>query len=144
MVDLLKFFSIFSKWTIPSESTIKPTGNCFECCNVIIPNYQISLCILPMAESLGGGGVSIFSKWTIPSESTIKPTGNCFECCNVIIPNYQISLCILPMAESLGGGGGPRAFWYSISWQFEHFWANNWQGINNSHRTIKLWFTEEK
>ena len=27
-----------------------------------------------------------------------------------------------------------------ISWQFEHFWANNWQGINNSHRTIKLWF----
>ena len=20
-----------------------------------------------------------------------------------------------------------------ISWQFEHFWANNWQGINNSH-----------
>ena len=31
-----------------------------------------------------------------------------------------------------------------ISWQFEHFWANNWQGINNSHRTIKLWFNEEK
>ena len=27
---VLKFFSIFRKWTIPSESTIKPTGNCFE------------------------------------------------------------------------------------------------------------------
>ena len=24
------FFLIFRKWTIPSESTIKPTGNCFE------------------------------------------------------------------------------------------------------------------
>ena len=31
-----------------------------------------------------------------------------------------------------------------ISWQFEHFWANNWQGINNSLRTIKLWFNEEE
>ena len=30
LVDLLKNFSIFRKWTIPSESTIKPTGNCFE------------------------------------------------------------------------------------------------------------------
>ena len=26
------------------------------CCNVIIPNNQISLCILPMAECSGGGG----------------------------------------------------------------------------------------
>ena len=31
-----------------------------------------------------------------------------------------------------------------ISWQFEHCGANNWQDINNSHRTIKLWFNEEK
>ena len=26
----VKNLSIFRKWTIPSESTIKPTGNCFE------------------------------------------------------------------------------------------------------------------
>ena len=32
--------------------------------------------------------------------------------------------------------GGPEHFdILVISWQFEHFWANNWQGINNSHRT---------
>ena len=63
-------------------------------------------------------------------------------CCNVIIPNNKISLCILPMA---GCSGGPEHFdILVISWQFEHFWANNWQGINNSHRTIKLWFNEEK
>ena len=31
-----------------------------------------------------------------------------------------------------------------ISWQFEHFWANNWPGINNSHITMKLWFNDEK
>ena len=34
LVDLLKYFSIFRKWTIhvhvPSESTIKPTGNCID------------------------------------------------------------------------------------------------------------------
>ena len=24
-----------------------------------------------------------------------------------------------------------------ISWQFEHFWANNWQCINNLHRTTQ-------
>ena len=41
--------------------------------------------------------------------------------------------------------GDPEHFYILvISWQFEHFWANNWQGINNSHRTIKLWFNEEK
>ena len=43
-----------------------------------------------------------------------------------------------------GGGGGEHFYILVISWQFEHFWANNWQGINNSHRTIKLWFNEEK
>ena len=25
-----------------------------------------------------------------------------------------------------------------ISWQFEHFWANNWQGIYNSHNNYKI------
>ena len=66
-------------------------------------------------------------------------------CCNVIIPNNRISLCILPMAECLGG---PRTFWYfcynfltnlSISEQ-----TIGQQGINNSHRTIKLWLNVEK
>ena len=53
-----------------------------------------------------------------------------------------IFLCILPMAEC---SGDPEHFdILVISWQFEHFWANNWQGINNLHRTIKLWFNEEK
>ena len=37
----------------------------------------------------------------------------------------------------------PQVYILVISWQFEHSWANNWQGINNSHRTIKLWFNEE-
>ena len=40
------------------------------------------------------------------------------------------------MAECWGGGGGgdPEHFdILVISWQFEYFWANNWQGINNSH-----------
>ena len=42
-------------------------------------------------------------------------------------------------------GGDPEYFdILVISWQFEHFWANNWQGINNSQKTIKLWFNEEK
>ena len=58
--------------------------------------------------------------------------------------NNKISLCILPMAECLGG---PRTFCY-----FGYFltiWAflskqYYWQGINNSQRTIKLWFNEEK
>ena len=27
-----------------------------------------------------------------------------------------------------------------ISWQFDHFWAYNCQGINNSHRILKSWF----
>ena len=27
---VFKKFSIFRKWTIPSESTSKPTGNCIE------------------------------------------------------------------------------------------------------------------
>ena len=30
-----------------------------------------------------------------------------------------------------------------ISWQFKHFWANNWQRTNNLHRTIKLQFEEK-
>ena len=30
LVDLFKNLSIFRKWTILSESTSKPTGNCFE------------------------------------------------------------------------------------------------------------------
>ena len=25
-----------------------------------------------------------------------------------------------------------------ISWQFEHFLANNWQGINNSHQIYTI------
>ena len=63
-------------------------------------------------------------------------------CCNVIIPNNKISLCILPIAEC---SGDPEHFHILvISWQFEHSWANNWQGMNNSHRTLKLWFNEEK
>ena len=42
-------------------------------------------------------------------------------------------------------GGDPKHFdILVISWQFEHFWANNGQGINNWHRTTKLWFNEEK
>ena len=61
-----------------------------------------------------------------------------------MIPNNKISpLCILPMAEC---SGGPQAFWYFgyflTIWAY--IWANSWQGINNSHRTIKLWFNEEK
>ena len=46
LVDLLKVFSNFRKWTIhvPSESTIKPTLLFWmTCCNVIIPNNKISL-----------------------------------------------------------------------------------------------------
>ena len=43
-----------------------------------------------------------------------------------------------------GGGGGGHFDILVISWQFEHFWANNWQGINNSHTTIKLWINEDK
>ena len=61
-------------------------------------------------------------------------------CCNEIIPNNKISLCILPMAECSG-------FWY-----FGYFltiWAFLSKQLtghlyNNSHRTIKLWFNEEK
>ena len=62
-------------------------------------------------------------------------------CFNVIIPNNQISL-ILPMAEC---SGGPQTFWY-----FGYFlpiWAflsKKLTGINNSHRTIKLWFKWRK
>ena len=64
----VKIFLIFRKWTIPSESTIKPTSNCFEwwCCHVIIPNNKISLCILPMAEcskEQGGGTPNIVIFW---------------------------------------------------------------------------------
>ena len=43
-----------------------------------------------------------------------------------------------------GGGGGPQTFWYfGYFLTIWAFWANNWQGINNSHRTIKLWLNEE-
>ena len=45
-----------------------------------------------------------------------------------------------------GGGGGDFEHFdiLVISWQFEHFWANNWRGINNSHKTINLWFNEKQ
>ena len=60
-------------------------------------------------------------------------------CCNVIIPNNKISLCILPMAECSGGPrtAGPEHFdIFFISWQFEHFWANNWHGALTIHTDL--------
>ena len=41
-------------------------------------------------------------------------------------------------------GGTPNIWYFGYFLTIEHFWANNWQGIYNSHRAIKLWFNEEK
>ena len=54
---------------------------------------------------------------------------------DIIIPINKISLCILPMAEC---SGGPRTFWYHFGY-FLTIWA-----FLSKHRTIKLWFNEEK
>ena len=42
-------------------------------------------------------------------------------------------------------GGTPNIliFWLCLN-KFEYILLNNWQGINNSHRTIRLRFNEEK
>ena len=51
-----------------------------------------------------------------------------------------MSLCILLMAEFLfflGGGGDPEHFdILVISWQFEHFWANNIDGALTIHTEL--------
>ena len=80
-------------------------------------------------------------KWTIPSESTIEPIDLqllWMTCCNVIIPNNNVYY----QWQSVWGDP-EHVDILVISWQCEHFWANIWQGMNNSHRTIKLWFNEE-
>ena len=64
-------------------------------------------------------------------------------CCNVIIPITKYPY-VYYLWQSVRGDSEHFDI-FVISWQFEHFWANNWQGIiNNSHKTIKLWFNEEK
>ena len=87
---------------------------------------------------------------TILWQHTLNPSSNCFEpmtytlshCNIVIIPNNK-NPYVYYQWQSVRGD--PEHFdILVVSWQFEHFWANNWQSINNSHRTIKLWFNEEK
>ena len=41
------------------------------------------------------------------------------------------------MAECLGGTPSILIFWLFLD-NFQHFWGNNWQGINISHRTIQI------
>ena len=63
MVDLLTFFLIFRKWTIPSESTIKPTSNCFEWHVVIIIRNNKNIPMYITNGKVFGGTPNILIFW---------------------------------------------------------------------------------
>ena len=133
LVDLLKIFLIFRKWTIPSESTIKPTSNTLlkpkrhslRCHGFVV--HALLLCMhtnvvdFRVMQRLcrcewNWKSVNQHSwdprqrtTWSRRVTSDFNSVLFWMTCCNVIIPNNKISLCILLMAEC---SGVPRAFWY--------------------------------